>query len=335
MKQIDTNKYITQEGVVYKDNKTTGLTIQKGSIIGGELCARIGVNYVSVAKLVVEHYKESVPDHYKIQHIDGNPLNCNIDNLHVVETPDIHKQFSIGTLRHRMVSNTIAIREDGELVDVNTNQLVTTYLTSTGYRGVTLRGKKYLVHRLVAEAFIANPDNLPVVDHINENKSDNRVRNLRWCTASQNTKFYYDVKEDRRIVQVTKKKDELSKINRELRKELSNVQKEKKELEKLYVKLEKQQAALAMQVEQFKILLRYKEAHETANQRLTTTQANAKPIYINGTKYDSISAAARYIQNTEGASGKAVQLNTVKKELRKYVNGVRPAWTMYGKYKID
>ena len=58
-----------------------------------------------------------------------------------------------------------------------------------GYNFVELRNKKIKVHRLVALAFIPNPDNKECVDHINGIRNDNRVDNLRWCTNKENCNF--------------------------------------------------------------------------------------------------------------------------------------------------
>jgi len=57
--------------------------------------------------------------------------------------------------------------------------------------GITIDGKRAIksVHRLVAQAFIPNPDNLPQVNHKNCVRDDNRVGNLEWCTASYNSRY--------------------------------------------------------------------------------------------------------------------------------------------------
>ena len=61
---------------------------------------------------------------------------------------------------------------------------------SNDYLSVALRmngvQKRINVHKLVAEAFIPNPENLPCIDHINTIRTDNRVENLRWVTHKEN-----------------------------------------------------------------------------------------------------------------------------------------------------
>lgn len=50
-------------------------------------------------------------------------------------------------------------------------------------------GKSYNIHRLVAEAFLENPNGLPMVNHKDENRLNNHVDNLEWCTASYNVNY--------------------------------------------------------------------------------------------------------------------------------------------------
>ena len=70
------------------------------------------------------------------------------------------------------------------------------HLNVYGYLDIGLsncgNGNIFKVHRLVADAFIPNPKNLPQVNHKDENKQNNCVENLEWCTNAYNVKYSWD-----------------------------------------------------------------------------------------------------------------------------------------------
>ena len=88
------------------------------------------------------------------------------------------------------------VSSDGKVYSTNTcgasyyHKEISQRLNKDGYLQVTV-GKtgnrsQYRVHRMVAEAFIPNPDNLPEVNHKDYNRTNNNVNNLEWCTHADN-----------------------------------------------------------------------------------------------------------------------------------------------------
>ena len=93
------------------------------------------------------------------------------------------------------------IYEDGRVESLNFGRSgrsgwMNTRANNSGYQSVDLRKDKvkytFLVHRLVAETFIPNTENLSDVNHINADKSDNRVSNLEWVSHAQNMQHSFE-----------------------------------------------------------------------------------------------------------------------------------------------
>ena len=88
-----------------------------------------------------------------------------------------------------------SITEDGIVINQKKNRKLNPIINGKGYYQVKLYNqgnvKVFLVHRLIAKAFIPNIENKPFINHINAIKHDNRLCNLEWVTASENTKHAY------------------------------------------------------------------------------------------------------------------------------------------------
>lgn len=84
---------------------------------------------------------------------------------------------------------------DGKIWSKRTNKfLIPAVDRKTGYNRVTMtnkgrKRKSCYVHRMIALAFLPNPDNLPQINHKDENKSNNKVSNLEWCNAKYNANY--------------------------------------------------------------------------------------------------------------------------------------------------
>lgn len=88
------------------------------------------------------------------------------------------------------------IYDDGNVLNITTNKMLKGSISEHGYKYYRLSKnntkRMFYAHRLVAEAFLINPDNLPVVNHKDGNKLNNNIDNLEWVNYSENIKHAYD-----------------------------------------------------------------------------------------------------------------------------------------------
>lgn len=101
------------------------------------------------------------------------------------------------------------VSDQGRIKNVNSGRIFTGTRDAFGYVHVRLINPKGTytlrkVHRLVAETFLPNPEGKPIIDHIDGDKTNNALSNLRWVTYSENTKAYEASKGKRRSAPINR-----------------------------------------------------------------------------------------------------------------------------------
>lgn len=194
-----TDYYVSQKGIVFsKYNSKEPLA---SSIVEGynKVLYSSGTGDERITKwfrvdfLVASTYLANPNGYRFINHKDGNNLNDSLDNLewkqYCTEEPSrIIEGFN----------NKYIVTSSGKVYN-NLTGVEMKQKNTLGYKAVALRvfdGKKsiqkiYKIHRLVAYYFIPNPNNLPIVNHKDGDKTNNNIDNLEWCTVKENTVHAY------------------------------------------------------------------------------------------------------------------------------------------------
>jgi hypothetical protein len=126
-----------------------------------------------------QQFKELLEIHQKIKELKKQRENRMIElNMEVWRYIDGYDKYAVSSF--------------GNIKNVKTGRILKPMLSKKGYHRIDLsnknnkRRRSVSIHRVVASMFIPNLDNKPLIGHINNDKSDNSILNLRWCTNQEN-----------------------------------------------------------------------------------------------------------------------------------------------------
>ena len=144
-------------------------------------------------------------------------LNNNLDNIANEQNinnnqninQNINEEITIGNYTGKKINNyqNYLISKQGQVYSTKTNKIKIAETNQNGYCRIELLNdvgkKKFYIHRLVAEAYIPNPNNYNQVNHKDLNKHNNNLENLEWCSETMNMQHNADNKPEnsRKVIQ--------------------------------------------------------------------------------------------------------------------------------------
>lgn len=151
--------------------------------------------YIALCRVIAKTFINDYNDDDIIAFIDNDTTNCAVSNLVCKCNREEEWRYINGFEGLYEVSNLGRVRAVSRIINVigynvHRNPIIRKISKKkNGYYGLTIMGKNLLIHRIVADAFIPNPNKYPQINHKNEDKSDNRVENLEWCSAKYNSNY--------------------------------------------------------------------------------------------------------------------------------------------------
>ena len=164
-------------------NETLGLARVKGTDVTFRAKIDERGRLIEYRGNILPDYRESDFTLNDYDDIEPDEIDEDVDSI-----KEVYKPLNIKGFEGRYeISNT------GQIKSVRTGRILKQRLNRNGYCQVDLckdgAQKTFRVHRLVAYAFIPNPNNLPEVNHKDECKTNNRIDNLEWCTRKYNANY--------------------------------------------------------------------------------------------------------------------------------------------------
>ncbi|MGN8688820.1 HNH endonuclease [Atopobiaceae bacterium HCP3S3_F7] len=180
--------------------------VLKGFLAGSYPSVSVGRGKSSlrIHRAVAKAFIGDIPEVWVVNHIDEVKTNANVMNLEIC-TASHNARHSLASRKPRKNLGkaieylsewkpipsipTAMAHPSGRVASLDAQGKLRErlgYVQATGYRRVRVNGKSYYTHRLIAETFCPNPNNFPIVNHIDENKLNNCASNLEWCTYQHN-----------------------------------------------------------------------------------------------------------------------------------------------------
>ncbi len=258
------------------------------------------------------------------------------DKYFITERGELYRKRQTGGSR-RLIGSLAGghtYREGRKVVSPESVKYVQYMYSQDGNKG------RSQAHRLVAEAWLPNPHNLEMVDHIDENKLNNHVDNLRWVSAQDNQKHYHDMHGRRSYVKRIEAKE------KKVRDSFRNYEAEVAKLDVHEKDAMKRIDELVLEGDRLEVMIKEKKQRlKNETERLTSQRegtvygsvdemiaATGVKCMVNGVVYPSAGSAAQFIvDNYPNASLKS----TISKAIRRMLQGNREPWCMYERFNID